>query len=153
MQFTIKTALAMRKLGGVIADLCVPGSVIYLQGELGAGKTTLVRGFLRKLGYKGHVRSPTFNLFEIYQIKNQTICHFDLYRLKQPEELVYIGAIDYFNERNICLIEWPEHGKGFLPPADLLCDFDFAKSGGRVVKIISYSLRGEDIIKKISHTS
>lgn len=151
MQFTIKTALAMRKLGAVLANSCVPGAIIYLQGPLGAGKTTLVRGFLKKLGFKGHVKSPTFNLFEIYQVKDQVICHFDLYRLQQPEELIYIGIADYFNKTNICLLEWPENGKGFLPSEDLLCCFDFAKhGGGRVVKIISNSSIGERIIKKIT---
>ena len=94
-----------------------------------------------KTGYKGYVKSPTFNLFEIYQVKNQIICHFDLYRLKYPEELVYIGIADYFNGKNHCLIEWPENGKGFLPAEDLLCYFDFAKNGnGRIVKIIPNSL-------------
>ncbi|MBU0744304.1 MAG: tRNA (adenosine(37)-N6)-threonylcarbamoyltransferase complex ATPase subunit type 1 TsaE [Gammaproteobacteria bacterium] len=150
MQIKIKTALAMRRLGGVIASSCVPGSVVYLQGELGAGKTTLVRGFLRRIGYKGHVRSPTFNLFETYQVKGQTICHFDLYRLIKPEELVYVGVVDYFNEENICLIEWPDHGKGFLPEADLFCSFDFVTKGqARVVEISATSSKGEMMVEKI----
>ena len=148
--FPITNPVAMRKLGGVIADASEPSSVIYLQGDLGAGKTTLVRGFLRSLGYLGHVRSPTFNLFEVYQIKTKVICHFDLYRLTNPEELIYIGISDYFTEKNICLIEWPEHGKGFLQPADLVCKFNFIPGKrGRDVEIIATSSKGRRMLKKI----
>jgi len=149
MKFTITTATAMRRLGGSLARICKPGCIIYLKGELGAGKTTFVRGFLRALGYSHHVRSPTFNLFEVYEIKKQIICHFDLYRLKQPEELVYIGVADYFNKKNICLIEWPERGKKFLQEEDLLCDFNFVtKDNGRVVEIIAVSSMGKDIVEQ-----
>lgn len=154
MQFVIKSALAMQKLGGAIAKSCSPGAIIYLQGQLGTGKTTLVRGFLKKLGYKDKVRSPTFNLFEIYQIKDQIICHLDLYRLQHPEELLYVGIVDYFNKKNICLIEWPENGKGFLPPQDLFCSFDFGtKDKERIVKIVSNSSLGQSIVKKIDYDS
>ncbi len=147
MQRTIKTATAMRKLGGSLARVCASGSIIYLQGDLGAGKTTFVRGFLRGLGYLRKVSSPTFNLFEIYQVKDQIICHFDLYRLKHPEELAYIGIADYFTGKNICLIEWPEYGKGFLQREDLLCKFDFLpKGGGRMVEISAISPKGRKMV-------
>lgn len=149
LQFTVATSAAMQKLGGRLASVCDAGCVIYLQGELGAGKTTLTRGFLRQFGYSGHVKSPTFNLFEIYQLKEQLICHFDLYRLTNPEELLYIGAADYFTGDNICLIEWPEHGKGFLQSADLLCKLDFAEDGGRLVEIVAISSKGKENIKKL----
>lgn len=140
----------MRKLGRLLAKICSPGCIVYLQGELGAGKTTFIRGFLREFGYSRHVRSPTFNLFEVYQFSQQIICHFDLYRLKQAEELVYIGAEDYFNSKNICLIEWPENGKEFLPNADLLCKFNFmAKNKGRIVEMIAISSVGKRIVKKL----
>ena len=149
MQLTISNSIAMRKLGGIIASVSEPGCVIYLQGDLGAGKTTLVRGFLRSLGYLGHVRSPTFNLFEVYQVRTKVICHFDLYRLTNPEELIYIGASDYFTEKNICLIEWPEHGKGFLKHADLICKIDFVPGGkGRSVEAIAVSSKGKIMAKK-----
>lgn len=137
MQITIKTASAMQKLGATIAKACQPGSVIYLHGELGAGKTTLVRGFLQKLGVKGHVRSPTFTLLEPYQFGGHLIYHFDLYRLVNAEEFAYIGGRDYFTKQSICLIEWPERGRGFLPPADLICNFDFAaNSKEREVRLV-----------------
>jgi len=151
VQIVVKNALAMRKLGGNVAESSMPGAVIYLRGQLGVGKTTFVRGFLKKLGYKGIIKSPTFNLFEIYQIDNQIICHVDLYRLKHPEELVYIGIIDYFNKKNIWLIEWPENGQGFLPAQDLLCCFDFTNKGiNRVVEISSNSLIGNNIVDEIN---
>jgi tRNA threonylcarbamoyladenosine biosynthesis protein TsaE len=135
MLIKIKTAAAMQLFGGKIARGCEVGTIIYLTGQLGVGKTTLVRGFLRELGYQGRVRSPTFTLVEPYQINAQVIYHFDLYRLTLGQELVDLGIRDYFTEQSIGLIEWPEHGKGFLPPADLLIIFSEINSGRAVRKI------------------
>ena len=154
MKLTIKTANAMQKLGASIAVVCELGCVIYLHGELGAGKTTLVRGFLHKLGHSGHVRSPTFTLVEPYQFDDVSVCHFDLYRLVDPEEFTYIGGRDYFTKQSICLIEWPERGKGFLPAADLICDFDFAAKGKwREVKLIAGSDKGKTIVGELGSRS
>jgi len=150
MQTTIKNANAMQKLGAKIAANCDSGCVIYLHGELGAGKTTLVRGFLHELGHKGHVRSPTFTLLEPYKLGTTLVYHFDLYRLINPEECMYIGTRDYFTQQGICLIEWPERGKGFLPDADLICNLDFiAKGKGRVVQLIAGSDKGANIISQL----
>ncbi len=109
----------MMALGGKIADAFPHGGLIFLQGDLGTGKTTLVRGLLRHLGFKGTVKSPTYALVEPYHIAGRDIYHFDLYRLADPEELEYMGVRDYLSSDALCLIEWPEKAQGFLPPENL----------------------------------
>lgn len=93
--------------------------LVFLRGDLGAGKTSLVRGILRAAGYQGVVKSPTYTLVEEYHLNDRNLLHFDLYRLKDPEELEWIGMDDYLRQQALCFIEWPEMGAGFLPPADI----------------------------------
>ncbi len=109
-----------------------PGELVFLHGELGVGKTTLVRGLLRESGYQGTVKSPTYNLVEEYDFGGKKICHFDLYRLKDPEELEWLGMDDYINERYLCLIEWPEMGKGYLPAPDYQYFMSISGSGRKI---------------------
>lgn len=124
------------------------GGMIYLQGGLGAGKTTLSRGFMRGFGYKGAVKSPTYTLVEPYEFDLGSIYHFDLYRLADPEEVAYLGTDEYFAESNICLVEWAEKGAKWLPPADLL--IEIADQGtGRRLTCQSLTEKGTIIAKRL----
>ena len=110
-------------------------TIVFLRGTLGAGKTTLVRGFLRAAGFKGVVKSPTYTLVEEYSIASRKIFHFDLYRIKDPEELEWIGIQDYFSENAVCFIEWPEMGLGMLPEADMEIELT-PKNQARVLQVL-----------------
>ncbi len=114
-------AAATEALGARLAARLAPGTTLWLRGELGAGKTTLVRGFLRARGHRGAVKSPTYTLVESYPLADgTTVHHLDLYRLGDPGELEWLGLRDLLTADSICLIEWPERGAGWLPPPDLV---------------------------------
>ena len=123
--------------------------IMLLKGDLGAGKTTFARGFIQASGFDGVVKSPTYTLVEPYPISNNRMCyHFDLYRLADPEELEFTGARDYFNENDVCLVEWPEKAEGFLPPADWICEFSYLNKG-RKLTILAQSDKGKELMLQV----
>ncbi|PJE78645.1 tRNA threonylcarbamoyladenosine biosynthesis protein TsaE [invertebrate metagenome] len=145
----------MVRLGELIARACEHKGILFLEGELGAGKTTLCRGILRHLGHKGSVKSPTYTLVEPYQIGSTQIYHFDLYRLADPEELEFIGARDYFCAEDVlCLVEWPDRGLGVLPEPDMhiMLDYHVFENDsvtGRLATLTSNTSRGQQVISRI----
>ncbi len=119
----------MRQLGADLIAACESGGVIALRGDLGAGKTTLVRGALEALGVTNGVRSPTYTLIEYYELAPLSIAHLDLYRLADGEELEYLGYRDYLNPATICFIEWPERAEGYLSNVGLEIRIDYDVDG------------------------
>jgi tRNA threonylcarbamoyladenosine biosynthesis protein TsaE len=129
-------------LGAVLATTLEPGLMVYLRGELGAGKTTVIRGLLRALGHEGIVRSPTYTLVEVYAVSRLDLHHFDFYRFHDSREWIDAGFRESFNGRNVSLIEWPERAGGLLPPADVEIALELHGTGRSAV-LTSSSIRGQ----------
>jgi tRNA threonylcarbamoyladenosine biosynthesis protein TsaE len=147
---------ATQALGGALARALQPGLVIYLHGDLGAGKTALTRALLHAAGHQGAVKSPTYTLSEPYRIvldgQAVQVIHYDLYRMASPEEFLDAGFREDFNGHNICIVEWPEKGEPVLPPPDV--NVTLAVSGhGREVELQALSPLGLLCLDRLHYPS
>jgi len=134
-------------LGGALAHTLQAGLKIYLTGDLGAGKTTLVRGLLRELGYAGRVKSPTYTLLESYNVSSLYLYHFDFYRFAHADDWRDAGFVDEFGGSGVCLVEWPERAGSALPSPDLTIDLASTPQGGRVAQLRAFSKHGAQCLK------
>lgn len=137
------------ELGLKLSERLAAGLLIFLKGDLGAGKTCLVRSILISLGYDGKVKSPSYSLFEQYYINDKTINHFDLYRFKSPEEWLSTGFNDYINVHDITIIEWPEMAKNVLCDPDIEIEIVYDKEVSRRAIIKAKSKKGEAVCKDL----
>jgi tRNA threonylcarbamoyladenosine biosynthesis protein TsaE len=142
MAGTLADSQATETLGAQLAATVTAGTVVYLYGDLGAGKTTLTRGWLRGLHFTGKVKSPTYTLVESYVVSNLYLYHFDLYRFNDPVEWEEAGFRDYFNAQSICLVEWPDKATPFLPRPDLSVTLTL-HGAGRMYQLAAHSGQGE----------
>jgi tRNA threonylcarbamoyladenosine biosynthesis protein TsaE len=143
---------ATEALGAALASGARAGRVIHLRGDLGAGKTTLVRGLLRALGHAGRVKSPTYTLVEPYELSSLHFYHFDFYRLKNQEEWEQAGFREYFNPQALCAVEWPERAHGLLAPPDLDIELRF-EGERRFARLSAHSALGESWLSSLRSSS
>lgn len=154
--FTLDLAgeAATLAFGASLASVIEPNLTIYLHGDLGAGKTTLVRGLLHGLGFVGKVKSPTYTIVEPYEISTSqhllfSLYHFDLYRFNDEEEWEAAGFRDYFNPSSVCLIEWPEKAAHILPMPDIDVRFEM-QGAGRTVRVTAHSAHARRCLQRIN---
>jgi len=139
---------AVQSLATRFAQCLQPPAVIYLRGDLGAGKTTFARAYIHALGFAGYVKSPSYGLLETYRVGNQLILHLDLYRIEDPEELEYLAIRDQFDEHSVLLVEWPDRGGQLLPAPDLVLDFG-ETDATRFILCTACSDRGTDLSRRV----
>lgn len=151
-QFVLKDEEATVECGRFLADVVKnetnQGITVYLNGGLGAGKTTFTRGFVKGMGHVGNVKSPTYTLVEPYDLGDWQVYHFDLYRLADPEELEFMGIRDYFNPQSCCFIEWPEKGTGLLANPDLTINIAYDDEQ-RIISFEHNSMLGEKTLSAL----
>ncbi|MDQ7731430.1 tRNA (adenosine(37)-N6)-threonylcarbamoyltransferase complex ATPase subunit type 1 TsaE [Halomonas sp. SpR1] len=145
MQVQLDSEEAQVAFGEALGQVLQGHGLVYLEGELGAGKTTLTRGILRAYGHLGAVKSPTYTLVEPYELGSQRVYHLDLYRLSDPEELEFIGGRDVLADDALSIIEWPSRGEGWLPAPDLHLTLEVIDQG-RLVSLAASSDQGERIL-------
>jgi tRNA threonylcarbamoyladenosine biosynthesis protein TsaE len=139
---------AMTGLAAALAGLLEAPLVIYLEGDLGSGKTTFTRALVQALGYPGRVKSPTYGLLEHYATDRFQVLHLDLYRIEKTGEIEFLGIEDLFDERTVLMIEWPERGTGELPDADLVIHFDH-QGARRKLQVEGHSASGRSLLAGI----
>ena len=145
---TLKNEEATVAMGAMLANALGNGAVVFLHGDLGAGKTTFTRGVIQGFGHQGKVKSPTYTIVEPYELAEHSIYHFDLYRLADPEELEFMGIRDYFASSAICLIEWPEKGGLLLAEPDLEITLEYVDEQ-RKISIMGSTEKGQSIVAKL----
>ena len=136
----------MKAVGARLIKACDSGGIITLRGDLGTGKTTIVRGALEACGITSGVRSPTYTLIENYELPGLSVAHFDLYRLADAEELEYLGFRDYLNDQTLCLIEWPQRAEALLQDAGLQLTLQY-QEGCRLITALAGNSWGEALIQ------
>ncbi len=151
MKLEIQGEASQEALGGRLASQLYPPMVVYLEGDLGTGKTTLTRGVLRGLGHSGSVRSPTYTLLEPYDLGFLHFYHLDLYRLGDPEELEYLGLRDLLGLDSVLFVEWPHKGGSGLPPSDLEIRLEYEGSG-RSLDLVPFSPAGQELVRALATT-
>ncbi|MGB5671069.1 MAG: tRNA (adenosine(37)-N6)-threonylcarbamoyltransferase complex ATPase subunit type 1 TsaE [Sedimenticolaceae bacterium] len=144
----LRDEAAQEGFGARLAAACAGSALIFLEGDLGAGKTTMTRGFIRALGQRGAVKSPTYTLIEPYDIGDRRVYHLDLYRVADPGELEYLGLREMLAEDAVVLIEWAERGARWLPVPDLRVRIEHL-SVGRRVKLEAATSKGGEIMARL----
>ena len=130
------------------ARLFKPPMVLFLQGDLGAGKTTFARAFIHALGFKGYVKSPSYGLLESYPVSGRTVLHLDLYRIADPQELDYLALRDLYDEKSVLMVEWPRKAVDYLPAPDLVLEFG-EDTETRFISSFANSIPGFELNRKI----
>lgn len=150
MQFSCPEPIDTERLAERLAMACPKGMVIYLQGELGAGKSTFARAFIHALGFDGSVKSPTYSLLEVYTLADGfDALHMDLYRLADAEEVAFLALDEYAQNAKVWLIEWPEKGQGYIPNADVFIRFS-QQDNGRLLEFQAQNAMATDYLKKLN---
>lgn len=148
LELNLSDATQTEQLGAFLAQLQIAPAVIYLRGELGAGKTTFSRGFIQACGHRGAVKSPTYTLIEPYELPQGKVFHLDLYRLNDSAELEFLGLEDLLAQGGVCLIEWPERATPDLPPPDLTISLHHA-DGERRAHLSAHSIRARQWLRSL----
>jgi tRNA threonylcarbamoyladenosine biosynthesis protein TsaE len=148
LQLDLPDEAATQALGVRLAATLPARAVAHLQGDLGAGKTTLARALLRALGVEGAVKSPTYTLIERYAVEGGEVAHLDLYRIADPEELEFLGLDELHASARLWLVEWPARGRGFLPSPDLQIRLAMA-GAGRSAELTALSPVGSDWLRAL----